>query len=302
MRTLLLSVLALFTGAAIATAHDGHEHMHGMNGKAPDAFTATPAFAPDGTLWLARGTADRVLVSHSSDLGKTFSTPVSVTPGPVSMDWGPDSRPQILIDRQGRLVVTYALFQDEKFNGRVYVTHSDDGGKSFAPSLPITPDATSQRFQSAAIDSDGRVFAAWLDKRNRRTVPTASLAYAWSDSSDAPFGATHIAADNTCECCRLGLAFAGPGRPAILFRNVFPGSVRDHAVVTLDNATAPGKLRRVSVDDWKIEACPHQGPSLAIAADGSYHAAWFTEGSRRQGLFYARAANGEVAFGEPRAL
>ena len=42
---------------------------------------------------------------------------------------------------------------------------------------------------------------------------------------------TEIALDNTCECCRLGIAFAGPGRPAVVFRNIFPGSVRDHAVV-----------------------------------------------------------------------
>ena len=67
-------------------------------------------------------------------------------------------------------------------------------------------------------------------------------------------------------------------------------------------ATTPGPLRRVSVDDWKIEACPHHGPSLAIAPDGSYHVAWFTDGAARKGLFYARAELADAAFGPPRAL
>ncbi len=64
----------------------------------------------------------------------------------------------------------------------------------------------------------------------------------------------------------------------------------------------PGPLRRVSIDDWKIDACPHHGPSLAIAPDGSYHAAWFTDGAARRGLFYARADNADAPFSEPRAL
>jgi uncharacterized OB-fold protein len=309
MRLTTLSSLVLLMLAGPVAAQHQHQHGHATTASAtPEAFTATPAFAPDGSLWIARGTADRVLVERSSDLGKTFSAPVSVTPGPINIDWGPDSRPQLVVDKTGGIVVTYAIFQDKRFNGRVFATRSDDGGATFQPPRPITPNATSQRFQAVGLDSDGRVFAAWLDKRNAaatiaagKPYPGAALAYAWSDNG-AAFADTRLAVENTCECCRLGLTFAGPGRPAIIFRNVFSGSVRDHAVVTFANPTTPGPLRRVSVDNWKIEACPHHGPSLAIAADGSYHAAWFTDGSVRKGLFYARADSAEAAFGLPRAL
>jgi len=300
-----LALVAL-AGAAVAQHHG--DAMKAFSADAKEAFTVTPAFAPDGTLWIARGTADRVLVAKSADLGKTFSEAVPVTADPINIDWGPDSRPQLAIDKAGRIVVTYAIFQDKRFNGRVYATRSTDGGASFAPPVPITPDSTSQRFQTVGLDPDGRVFAAWLDKRNAaatiaagKPYPGAALAYAWSDDRGS-FSDTRLAFDNTCECCRLGLAFAGPGRPALIFRNIFEGSVRDHAVVTFENPTTPGPLRRVSVDDWKLEACPHQGPSLAIAPDGSYHAAWFTDGARRQGLFYARADNAQSSFSEPLAL
>jgi hypothetical protein len=301
MRNLLICLAALLAGGPAAA-----QHHHGAGSQ--EAFTATPAFGPDGTLWLVRANADKVVVLKSNDLGRTFSEPVAVTPQPMNLDWGPDARARIAVDPKGGVVVTFAIFQDKRFNGRAFSARSSDNGASFTRPQPITADTTSQRFETVAIDPAGRVFAAWLDKRNvapsvaaGHPYPGAALAYAWSDDG-AAFGNTSIALDNTCECCRLGIAFAGPGRPVIAFRNIFDGSIRDHAVVAFKDAATPGPLRRVSVDDWKIEACPHQGPSLAIAPDGSEHVAWFTDGAARKGLFYARADSAEAAFGPPRAL
>ena len=304
MRKLLICLAALLAGGTAAA-----QHQHGKPGAgAPEAFTAAPAFGPDGTLWLVRPMVDRIVVTHSRDLGKTFSQPVMVTPEPMNLDWGPDARARIVVDDKGGLVVTFGTFQDKNFNGRAYFARSIDNGASFTRPRPITADTTSQRFEVAGVDPSGRVFAAWLDKRNvasagaaGRAYPGAALAYAWEDGV-ADFGDTAVALDNTCECCRIGLAFAGAGRPAVAFRNIFPGSVRDHAVVTFQDGKTPGPVRRVSVDDWKIEACPHQGPSLAIAPDGSYHVAWFTDGAARKGLFYARADSADAPFSAPRAL
>jgi hypothetical protein len=300
MRNLVLALAIILLAGAAAAQH--HAAQPG------EAFTATPAFAPDGTLWLVRTTADRIVVMRSNDLGRSFSAPVAVTLEPTNLDWGPDARPHIAVDPKGNLIMTFAIFQDQRFNGRAFFSRSTDNGASFSRPQPLTADTTSQRFETAAIDPAGRVFAAWLDKRNvapagaaNRPYPGAALAYAWSNDGTS-FGKTSIALDNTCECCRLGIAFAGPGRPAIAFRNIFEGSIRDHGVVTFNDATTPGPLRRVSVDDWKLEACPHHGPSLAIAPDGSYHVAWFTDGKARKGLFYARADSADSAFGPPRAV
>ena len=308
MRPLLApaaALAALILSGSIAVAQ--HQH-HGKPASTPEAFTATPAFGRDGTLWVVRPNVDRVVVQRSTDLGRTFAAPVTVTPDPMNLDWGPDARSRIAVDPRGQLIVTFGTFQDKNFNGRAFFARSADGGASFTRPRPITSDTTSQRFETAAIDPDGRVFATWLDKRNvgrartaGKAYPGAALAYAW-ENGDAGFGDASIALDNSCECCRLGVAFAGAGRPAVVFRNIFPGSVRDHGVITFRDTTTPGPVRRVSVDDWKIEACPHHGPSIAIAADGSYHVAWFTDGKARKGLFYARADNGDSPYGAPRAL
>ncbi len=302
------AVLA-FVAVLLMSANAAAQHQHGKPAAgAPEPFTAFPAFAPDGTLWLARAMGDRIVVLRSSDLGRSFSQPIVVTPEPMNLDWGPDARARIAVDPKGGLIVTFAIFQDKNFNGRAFYSRSSDGGATFMRPQPITSDMTSQRFETAGVDPAGKVVAMWLDKRNiakaravGRAYPGAALAYAWEEG-DASFGKTSVAVDNTCECCRLGLAFAGAGQPAVVFRNIFPGSVRDHAVITFKDATTPGPVRRVSMDDWKIEACPHHGPTIAIAADGSQHVAWFTDGTARKGLFHARADSADAAFGKPRAL
>src|SRR5260370_19579217 len=176
MRQLFLGLGLLLLGGPAAAPHH-------PDASSQEAFTATPAFAPDGTLWLARANANQVVVVKSSDLGRTFSAPVAVTPQPMNLDWGPDARARIAVDPKGGLVVTFAIFQDKRFNGRAFSARSSDNGASFTRPQPLTADTTSQRFENQAIDPAGRGFPAWLDKRNvapavpsRRPHPPAALA------------------------------------------------------------------------------------------------------------------------------
>lgn len=309
-----LALAIVLLGAGAAMAEMSHHHGVPSNPKCTDAslacaIQATPTFAPDGTLWLAWAANRTMAVARSSDLGRTFSTPVAINTRPLDLDWGPDSRPSIAVDKDGGVFVAFAGFKDEKFNGEVLSSRSVDGGRSFTAPAPITTNAESQRFQSLIIDKDGSLFAAWLDKRNRVAAAArgekyvgAGLAFAWSQDHGSTFSEARIATDNTCECCRLALALTGAGRPVIAFRNVFDGTVRDHAVMTFVDPRTPGPIRRVSVDDWKTDVCPHQGPSLAVAADGSYHIAWFTNGAVRKGLFYAFSTDAGQTFSKPMPL
>ncbi|HEV7601515.1 MAG TPA: sialidase family protein [Bradyrhizobium sp.] len=270
------------------------------------ASKVTPAFGPDGTLWLAWMAGGQISVASSKDAGRSFSTPVSVTKERLNLDWGPDARPKIVVDRNGGIALAFSIFRDKAFNGQVLTTRSADRGQSFAPLRPITSSNESQRFEALGLDADGSVFAAWLDKRNR--VPAqqngqkydgAGLYFASSKDGGAPYSGARLVADNTCECCRLGLAFAQPGHPVVVFRNIFEGGVRDHAIVTFSDPATPGEIRRVSKDDWQIAACPHHGPSLSISAAGTYHVTWYTGGKVRKGLFYARSRDGGKTFSNP---
>lgn len=269
------------------------------------AIAATPTFSADGTLWLAWAAAGQVSVAKSVDRGHQFSPAVAVTPKPVTLDSGADERPQIVVDREGRVVVAYAIFKDAKYNGQIFTVTSRNGGATFSVPRSITTDGSSQRFINLALDQDGQVFASWIDKRNvvaaqkaGKPFVGASLAFAWSSDGGSGFTAAHIAHDQMCECCRLGVALAGAHRPAVLFRNIFGGE-RDHAVLTFNSDMTPGPLTRVAEDHWKLDACPHHGPSLAIAPDGTYHAVWFSGGGVRQGSFYAHSTDGGRAFSPP---
>jgi hypothetical protein len=269
------------------------------------AVSATPFFAADGKLWLAWAGSGTLSVARSADLGRTFTPPIRVTPTRVHLDDGPDERPQIVVDGKGHVVVSYAIFKDDKFNGQALVASSSNGGVTFSPPRPITPDGSSQRFVSLAIDPNGNVFASWIDKRNvvaaqqaHKTFAGASLAFAWSHDGGATFLTTQIAHDNLCECCRLGMAFAGSQRPVVLFRNIFDGE-RDHAVMTFADPSTPGPVYRVSADHWRIDSCPDHGPSLSISSNGDYHAAWFSGGGVRRGAFYAHSADGGRTFSTP---
>ena len=270
------------------------------------ASKVTPAFSPDGTLWLAWMAGGQISVARSNDAGHSFSTPVQITKDRLNLDWGPDARPKIVIDRNGGIALAFSIFRDKAFNGQVLYTRSADGGKSFSELRPITASNESQRFEALGLDADGSLFAAWLDKRNRvpaqqrgQTYDGAGLFFASSNDGGATYSESRLAQDNTCECCRLGLAFAGPGRPVVVFRNIFEGGVRDHAIVTFSDPATPGEVHRVSRDDWQIAACPHHGPSLSISAAGTYHVAWYTNGKVRKGLFYARSRDGGATFSEP---
>lgn len=311
LRRVTAATVLLAAWQTNATAQMSHQHGAEAACGEPAlrcASKVTPAFAPDGTLWLAWMAGGRVSVASSRDAGQSFSAPVAVAGQGLDLDWGPDARPKIVVDREGRISVAFSIFRDKAFNGQVLVTRSSDGGRSFAAPRPITANNESQRFEALALDADGTVFAAWLDKRNRVPAKQAGQKYDgaglfFASSKDGvTYSEARLAQDNTCECCRLGLAFAAPGRPVVVFRNIFDGGVRDHAVVTFSDPATPGEPHRVSRDDWQIAACPHHGPSLSISAAGTYHVTWYTGGKVRKGLFYARSEDGGRTFSEPLAL
>ena len=287
------------------------KHQHASEAACEDtvlrcATKVTPAFAPDGTLWLAWMAGGQISVASSKDQGKSFSPPVQVTRDRLNLDWGPDARPKLAIDAKGDIALAFSTFRDQAFNGQVLTTRSTDGGRSFESPKPITANNESQRFEAIGFDPAGAVFAVWLDKRNR--VPAqqrgekydgAGLFFASSKDGGATYSDAQLAADNTCECCRLALAFDGTGHPVVVFRNIFEGGVRDHAIVTFTDLATPGEVHRVSRDDWQIAACPHHGPSLTISPEGTYHVTWYTNGKARKGLFYARSRDGGKTFSDP---
>ena len=142
------------------------------------ATAATPAFAADGTMWLVWAAGGRVIAGHSRDLGRSFDRITAVNQEPERLDTGPDARPKVVVDRDGNVIVAYAVFEDDHYNGRVMVSRSTSDGASFRRPQPITDDDTSQRFETLALDPGGNLFAAWIDKRDAARAKAAGKPYA----------------------------------------------------------------------------------------------------------------------------
>ena len=200
-------------------------HQHGSEAACDEpalrcASKVTPAFGSDGTLWLAWMAGGRISVAQfQRRRPAAFQRRSQVTRSAQSR-LGAGRPAEDRVDRKGGIALAFSIFKDKAFNGQVLYTRSADGGRSFRRVRPITASNESQRFEALGLDDDGAVFAAWLDKRNRvpaqqrgKKYEGAGLFFASSNDGGATYSEARMAQDNTCECCRLGLAFAGPGRP-----------------------------------------------------------------------------------------
>lgn len=309
-----LLLVGLLVAAASVWAH-GHA--------SPRAQLASGvAFAPDGRLWLAGLNAQGQLfvqTAPASDPSRWGAPRVIATAGDVVSADG-ENRPKLAFGPQGWAVISYTQPLAKPYTGMIRMLRSTDGGQTF--SAPFTVHADRQeithRFESVAFDARGVLHTVWIDKRDMERAPKVGKKSSYTgaaiyrnESRDggATFGPDLKLADHSCECCRIALATGQDGGMRAMWRHVFEPNVRDHGFAALTTPASPSSAQvvRATFDDWRIDACPHHGPGLALAADGGFHAVWF--GIRKQGredvaaVRYARLqADGSPRLDTVRAL
>lgn len=270
--------------------------------------TVTAGFDKQGVLWIAWVSNDQVYVQSSLDKGLSFGKPVLVNLVPEKVEAKGEYRPKIKSDGQGNVFLTWTTKLEAKHTGNIRFSRSSDGGRHFtAPAtLNSNLEIISHRFDSMALGENGEIFVAWLDARDKVAAKQAgqdftgsSLYYTWSDNHGRSFYPNQRISAHSCECCRLATAITPDNTPAIVWRHVFDGGIRDHALVKFKDWQAPGEIQRMGYDNWKIDACPHHGPSLSVANNGVYHGVWFTNSPTRQGLFYANSKDNGEHFSDP---
>lgn len=266
------------------------------------------AFDEKGALWRVRVDGGRVLVDRSDDLGASFGDAVAVNPAGETVGTEGDNRPKIAIAGDGTVYVSYTQLREKPFSGDIRFSRSLDGGRSFSAPLTVNDDRNviSHRFDTLLVGERGEVYLAWLDRRDEQAARQrgesyagAAIYYAVSTDRGASFPDNVKLADHSCECCRIALALAPDGVPRAFWRHVYEGSERDHALAPLAARAEP---RRITHGHWRVDACPHHGPALAIDGEGAYHFAWFDNGPHSRGLFYARSRDGGVSVSRPMPL
>ena len=302
MITLIRSAGAAALALLLTTAQ-AQEHGHGAAGAQPAAraprlqLASGVAFAPDGRLWLVGLDAERHLFVQSTrptgDVtgSVAWSAAQRLDTGTDAISADGENRPKLAFGPQGWVVISYTQPLAKPFTGMIRMLRSTDGGKTF--SAPFTVHADRQeithRFESIAFDAKGVLHSLWVVKRDLALLPKAGKKSGYvgaavyrNESLDggARFGPDIKLADHSCECCRIALAAGRDGVLRALWRHVFDANVRDHGFASV-SAAGDGHVVRATLDDWHIDACPHHGPGLALAADDGFHAVWF--GMRRQG-------------------
>jgi len=200
--------------------------------------------------------------------------------------------------------VTWSMPLDKPYTGMVRFSRSTDGSATWTVPATVHGDRQpiTHRFDSMIVDRDGRIFVAWIDKRDLtlaakagKPYDGAALYYAVSTGGGQTFAPERKVADHTCECCRIALGVDSRGRVQAMWRNVFPGQIRDHALAVLPvDAREPVAPIRATFSNWHVEACPEHGPALAITPDGVRHMAWFSVVDGRADVYYTRLdANGK---------
>jgi hypothetical protein len=312
MKILSLYLFLAFAISALVQASEAPQK-HDM-GKMGQAALARPAlsvgasFDHRGWLWLAKVEKGYLLVSLSEDKGKTFGAAVKVNSVPENIAADGENRPKIVATKDGRVYVSYTSSLEQPFSGHIRFSLSTDGGKTFAEPITVNDnrEVISHRFEALTVDSRGRITLAWLDKRDQsaarqkaQAYTGAAVYYAVSSDGGASFGPNRKLADNSCECCRVAMALDKDEVPVAFWRHIYGKNVRDHALARLDGKSAPV---RVSHDQWEVDACPHHGPAISIADDGTYHLVWFDNGPQLHGLFYARSSDQGKTFSPPQAF
>ena len=313
VRVLLLGVFGLFGSAQAQMDHSSR-----MMSAAPIkpslvcegaglncANAATPYFTADGKLLLAWTANGVVSVAQSFDLGKTLTGVIKIAEHGKSLDTGADSRPQIIADNIGNIFLAYSFFKDSHWNAQINTARSLDGGNTFTAPESLVNDSSSQRFPSVLMKPDNSIFISWIDKRLAAAAKQGgvqklggSIAYSFSRDGGKTFQTEHFANESSCECCRIGASLDQQNQPVIAYRAIFPGGIRDQASQVISTKGAE-PIRRIADDGWKTDACPHHGPSIAVSGSGKFHVAWYTQGSKRSGVFYASSTNQGLSYSQP---
>jgi len=185
----------------------------------------------------------------------------------------------------------------------VRLSYSLDDGRTWAPSFLPHHDGTPTEHGFASLFPIGDGFGlVWLDGRAMKSGEHSehgggamSVRFARFDKAFKQLEESSVDA-KACECCPTTAAVTAEGI-ITAYRNRSDDEIRDNYVARLVNGkwTTP---QAVFNDNWKIAACPVNGPSLS--ANGSLVAmSWFTAKNDQGQAFAAFSQDAGKTFSQP---
>lgn len=316
MQLTRLHIINITVACCISIANAAHEHsaenivINDCNNTAIQrcAKTMTSVFEKNGRLWSVWANGGFAYVKHSDDKGKTFSNRIKVNTVAEKIAARHEHRPKIKISPNGEIFISWTRKLKKRFTGDIRFSKSNNKGNSFSSPITVNDnrELINHRFDTLGINKKGHIYISWLDKRDNQKAKNsgekyngAAAYYAISQDAGNSFSKNIKIADNSCECCRMAMDFDKYDLPVIAWRHIYGDNIRDHSIVNFKSIIAHNKPLRLSKDNWKINGCPHHGPSLNIDNNNTYHTVWFTNADKQHGIFYANSHNQGEIFSKP---
>lgn len=233
------------------------------------------AVAPDGTLYVVWGkTQDDAVslhVSHSSDGGQSFATPVDIDTGAVDvMPWGESAVRLAASDT--RVAVTFT----DLAGGDIWVATSQaSSALDFGPAVPVADAQPKNQFQDVAFSSDDELFVTWARGEGiNEGAPTILRMFAARESEAFdPSPITDESNGRPCTCCGIDMLAMSTGEVLVTFRGM--DSPRNQYVVS-HPGTPGGNWTTVQAShtNWEFIGCPENGPNLSEVPGIGARLAW----------------------------
>ncbi len=235
-----------------------------------------------------------LVFATSTDQGKTFGSKQVIYSNP-SIGTGRLARPRLLFKKNGDMIAVFTINPDAKLlapgetvSGRpkdmqIHFIESKDGGTNWTTPKAVHQDLDPgiiRGFFDATLMSNDELAIVFLKdipgrphERDLRIITT---------ENGVP-QAERIVDPFVCDCCNLGLLTDEKGNLNLYYREN-DNDLRDIAkVVSTDNGKTFSKQSWVYRDNWKINACPHNGPQ-AIAHGKTNLIAYYSGKDADQGV------------------
>ena len=224
-------------------------------------------------------------------------------PGEISSHGG-ENLGKFTVDLNGGVAGIWMKPLPEYHTGEMRFTHADPDAP-FAGAATLNDDnkAVNHAFSTITTGPDGKVYAAWIDGRNRSDAQDdrQQMFMAVSEDGGRSYGENYLVADGVCPCCRPNIAFLdGGGTLVVSHRFVTkPENVRNHVVIrSTDGGQTFSDPVLISDDGWTSQACPHAGASITADSRGDIHSVWWTGGrtAEEAGIYYTYSQDGGHSF------
>ena len=238
--------------------------------------------------------------SFFDEKANKFGQPIEI-PSSKGVELHGENAPKIVFKPNGEIIAVWGIDNPtpkKKYDGLIQYSQSFDKGKSWTPAIPLVKDSAGidQRYFDIDLLPNGEAAIIWLDNRSKTELQGSSLYYAETKGRSG-FQNEKSIGETTCQCCRTDLYIGKNGVIYTAYRDIINDEIRDMVLsYSSDNGKTFSEPKRISPDDWKINGCPHTGPTMTQNTSG-LHFAWFTMGGGA-GVFYANSSDSGIRFSQ----